>query len=137
MIEHINDGEVYIEHFKNLVTHKYNGKNKTITSEFHLEKHLLPNCVPDDTITDNNPKGKGKWSKQSMSKSSKIGQSDIVMNVNKINGLGRRRNILEKKRDRIASRDELLNQIYNSNEKDDMYNSLIEKLINVEESFVE
>ena len=137
MIEHINDEEIYIEHFKNLVTHRYNGKNGTITSEFHLEKHLFPNCVPDDEMPDINPNGKRKQSKQSMSKSSKRRQSEIVMNVKDIDGLGRRNKYLRKKHDRIAIRGGLLNQIINSNEKDDMYNSLIEELINVEENFVE
>ena len=137
MIENINKEEIYIEHFKNIVTHIYGNKTESIPSEFPLEVNMLPNFISDDELFYKNTRCKGKHSNQPMSESSKKRRSGIVMNVKELDELNNQQKmLLGNKDDRIKMRGHLLEQLVNYDEHDEIYDSLLEKLIDIEESFV-
>ena len=137
MIENINEEEIYIEHFKDLVTHKYRGKNKCIPSTFPLDVNMLPNFVSNSELFYENSKYEGNHSKQPTSDLNKRINSGILMNVKEIDELPNQKiNFAGNKDDRIKKRDDLLKQLVNYDEQAEIYDSLVEKLIDIEESFV-
>ena len=135
MVENINEEGIYIKYFKNLVTHKYGGKNECKPSTFSLEVNALPHCVLDDEWLYKNTKGKGKHLKKRPRLDSR--QLEIVMNVKELDELRNQQiNLFGSKDDRIRMRGNLLDQIVDCDEQDEIYDSLLDKLINLEESFV-
>ena len=137
MIENINKEEIYIENFKNIVAHIHGGKNESIPSAFPLEVNMLPNFVSEDELFYTNTRCKGKHSNQPMTELSKDRRSGILMNVEELGELGNQQKMfLGNKDDRIKMRGHLLDQLVNYDEHDEIYDSLLDKLIDLEESFV-
>ena len=137
MIKNINEEETYIEHFKNLVTHKYGGENECVPSAFSLEVNMLPNFVSHDELFYKNTRCKGKSPKQPMSKSNEKGLSGILMNVKELDELRNQQiQFLGNKGDRIKMRGDLLDELVNYDQHDQIYDSLLDTLIEIEESFV-
>ena len=139
MIENINEEEIYIEHFKKLVTHKYRDKNECMSSAFPSEENMLPNFVSDDELfyKNINTRCKEKHSIPTTSESSKKRHSGILINVKELDELrNQRKRFLGNKDGRIKMRCDLLVQLVDYEEHAETYDSLLEKLIDIEESFV-
>ena len=135
MVENIYEEGIYIKYFKDMVTHKYGGKNEYKDFAFSLEVNTLPNCVLGDYLAYKNTKGKGKHIKKRPTVESR--HSEVVMNVKELDELPNQQiKFLGNKDDRVKTRGNLLHQLVNCDEHDEMYDSLLDKLINLEESFV-
>lgn len=138
MISHINDEEHYIVYFKQLVEYEDGCKKGNIPSAFELETGLLSCCKSNFEIQRENAKYKGKRSKPTTRHSTTIKKCKTVCYVQDMDETDNKKiNFLGEKEDRIVIRKGILDQIQSCYKTDETYDSFIEQLINIEESFVQ
>ena len=137
MIQKIKDEEIYLEYFKELVEYQYHKKDKSLSLKFQCEFELLPNYVPNSAMEDHYYKSKGKYSKKTLGKLNRKVQAEVSRNEDGLNEPQSRIVSEEVKNDRIIIRQNILTKISAVCKKDKTYNSLIEQLIDAEESFVQ
>ena len=135
MIQYIQVEERYLEYFKELVAYQYKKKDKNINLDFQFE--LLPNYIPNCTTENVVNKIKGKYSKKTPRKSSRKTQLESTRNKDGMNESQNQIAFKGEGKDRIMIRQTILTQIRETCKKDNMYDSLIEQLIDAEESFVQ
>ena len=136
MIRNIQVEQKYMEYFKEFVSCQYEKKDKETRFDFQFE--LLPNHIPDCATGTRYNKVKGKYSKKSSGKSSRKTQLKVDRNEDEM--MNEPQNEIPfkgEKKDRIMIRLTILTQISAICKNDDMYESLIEQLIDAEESFVQ
>ena len=135
MIHHITDEETYLKYLKDLLTYKYMKNDENINSEF--ECTFLPNTVPSATMNSRPINIKGK---STMKKHGKVRIKSQLQDAPNTNGMHRLQNqqyLHGDKTERIAIRNHILTQMNAICNNDEMYQSLIEQLIDKEESFVQ
>ena len=136
MIRNIQVEQRYLEYFKEFVSCQYEKKDKETRFDFQFE--LLPNYIPDCATGKLYNKVKGKYSKKSSGKSSRKTQLKVDRNEDEM--MNEPQNEIPfkgEKKDRIMIRLTILTQISAMCKNDDMYDYLIEQLIDAEESFVQ
>jgi hypothetical protein len=138
MINCANDEIMYLEYFKKLVDVQDSRKKGTVHSDVEIDDGLLSNCAASNHSTRRPLRGKGKYCRSSRTQLSIQKDHIKIYNEpqpgrNNNNGLTLR----GKKKDRVTMRREIINKITTSSFKDETHCNLIEKLIDLEEGFIQ
>ena len=127
MMNNESDEETYILYLKKLLAVQNSHIEGQLLTDIELEDEFSSYC--EQTSRNKHHRGKGKHSQSLIAK-----ESVTVQCPNSCNN--QHRELKGELRDRILLRRVILKQIYNSYIVDTSYNQLIEKLIDLEESFV-
>jgi hypothetical protein len=138
MLRCANDEEMYIEYFKKLVDFQDCQKKGTIYSDVAKEDILLSACSPTNDFTKRPSRREGMHSASSSTELSVHNDQSIVCNKQKLdtNSINRK-SLKEELKDRVTLRTETLKTINDSPFEDDIHHNLVEKLIDLEETFVQ
>ena len=140
MMKYINNEEKYMECFKYLVAFGDDLKNGKVTSEFELSYEFSPSywtpCY--NALRSKHLDGKQNQFKSKVTSINKVNNSSVtssdVPNIDLKHDAKHELNGTQKHR--IAMRLELLENINSSYECSKTYNTLVDTLINLEESFL-
>ena len=133
-IEDIEDEDMYLEHFRKLVFEfEESHKARNVPSDLNVE-----NKIALSKDTKKSTKGKGKRSKLVDTEPDLPG-TITRLSVDQISfvNLTKKDKFKGKLKDRIYIRKQMLNQIYSLKDEPDLYNSMMEQLISLEESFIQ
>jgi hypothetical protein len=138
MIRCANDEEIYVEYFKKLVDFQDCQKKGTVYSDVAKEDIFLSACSPTNDFTKRPSRREGMHSASSSTELSVHNDQIFVCNkqpldTNSIN----RKSLKEELKDRVTIRTEIMKRIIDSTFKDDYQHNFIEKLIDLEETFVQ
>ena len=137
MIKHIDEEERYLEYFKRLLAYRHDVKAGIVPLEYSCYDEVRLNCTTYEKSKKKISKGKSKLPRkertllQSKNKLKSVLEDQITEDV-----FNQGMNSSADRNHRTLIRVEILNQIISCNDKDAIYDSLVEYLIDVEENFV-
>ena len=138
MIRCANDEEIYIEYFKKLVDFQDCRKKGTVYSDVAKEDIFSCACSPTNHSSRKPSRRKGNYSgtlrtQRSVQKDRNIICNKQPLDTNSVNRLGLKGQL----KYRVTMRTEILKRLNDSSFKEDTHHNFIEKLIDLEETFVQ